>query len=260
MASSYISIFEFLWKEIELLDKIKLHDKMQNEFINIAAHELRTPIQPILSMSQILRKKYDGTKEQIDPLLIITRNAYRLKQLTDNILDVSRIEGKHFKLLHEQIDLVPILKSVIRDFSSISKQIQRQQRQKNENHKSHISFFCKYHRATAYGDEARLEQVVNNLLTNALNFTKNRSIIVSLHRDNSSNEWIVSVKDTGQGIDPDIFPRLFTKFVTNSQDGIGLGLYVSKNIIEAHGGRIWAENNKGCNGATFSFALPVAAC
>jgi hypothetical protein len=261
MASSYISIFEFLWKEIELLNKIKLHDKMQNEFINIAAHELRTPIQPILSMSQILRKKYEGTKEQIDPVLIITRNAHRLKQLTDNILDVSRIEGKHFKLLHEQIDLVSILESVIRDFSSVSnKKIQRRQRRKHENHKSHISFLCKYHRATAYGDEARLEQVVNNLLTNALNFAKNRSIIASLHKDNSSNEWIVSIKDTGQGIDPNIFPRIFTKFVTNSQDGIGLGLYVSKNIIEAHGGRIWAENNKGCNGATFSFALPVAAC
>ena len=173
---------------------------------------------------------------------------------------MSRIEGKHFKLLHEQIDLVSIVKSVIRDFSSVSnKQIQRRRR-KHENLKSHISFLCKYHGETAYGDEARLEQVVNNLLTNALNFAKNKSIIVSLHKDNSSNEWIVSVKDTGQGINPNIFPRLFTKFVTNSQVGIGLGLYVSKNIIEARGGRIWAENNKGSNGATFSFALPVAAC
>ena len=253
MASSYISIFEFLWKEIELLDKIKRHDKMQNEFINTAAHELRTPIQPILSISQILCKKYEGAKEQIDLLRIIARNAYRLKQLTDDILDVSRIEGKYLKLMNELIDLVSIIKSVVNDFSSLSKR-----RRQHENHKSHISFLCNYPRATAYGDRTRLEQVVRNLLTNALNYTMDGSITVSLHKDNSSNKWVVSVKDTGAGIDPDIFPRLFTKFMTNSQGGIGLGLYISKNIIEAQGGKIWAENNKGNNGATFSFDLPVA--
>lgn len=258
MASSYISIFEFLWKEIELSDKIKLHDKMQNEFINTAAHELRTPIQPILSISQILYKKYGATQEQLDLLRIITRNAYRLKQLADDILDVSRIEGRYFKLTHELIDLVSIVKCVVTDFSSVSKQRRQQQRQKHENHKTPISFLCDYHSATAYGDRTRLEQIVNNLLANALNFTINGAITVSLHRDNSSNEWVVSVKDTGEGIDPNIFPKLFTKFVTNSQDGIGLGLYISKNIIEVQGGRIWAENNKGGNGATFSFTLPVA--
>ncbi len=104
----------------------------------------------------------------------------------------------------------------------------------------------------------RVEQVIRNLLTNALNFTVRGPIIVSLLRDSSGNEWIVSVKDTGQGINTDIFPRLFDKFVTKSQHDIGLGLYISKSIIEAHGGRIWAENNEEENGATFNFALPVA--
>jgi two-component system, OmpR family, sensor histidine kinase VicK len=160
------------------------------------------------------------------------------------------------KLLHELIDLVSIIKSVVNDFSSLSKR----RRRENENQKSYISFLCNYPRATAYGDRTRLEQVVRNLLTNALNYTMDGSITVSLHKDNSSNEWVVSVKDTGPGIDPNIFPRLFTKFVTNSQDvySIGLGLYISKKIIEAQGGKIWAENNKGSNGATFSFALPCA--
>jgi signal transduction histidine kinase len=255
MALSYISIFEFLWKEIELLDKIKLNDKMQNEFINTAAHELRTPIQPILSISQILCKKYGATQEQLDLLQIITRNAYRLKQLSDDILDVSRIESKYLKLTHELIDLVSIVKNVVSDFSSVSRP--RRSRPQHENHKTRISFLCNYPRATSYGDRRRLEQVVRNLLTNALNFTINGSVTVSLHRDNSSNEWIVSLRDTGQGIDLNIFPRLFNKFVTNSQDGIGLGLYISKNIIEAQGGRIWAENNKEENGATFSFTLPI---
>jgi two-component system, OmpR family, sensor histidine kinase VicK len=155
--------------------------------------------------------------------------------------------------MNELIDLVSIIKSVVNDFSSLSKR-----RRQHENHKSHISFLCNYPRATAYGDRTRLEQVVRNLLTNALNYTTDGSITISLHKDNSSNEWVVSVKDTGAGIDPDIFPRLFTKFMTNSQGGIGLGLYISKNIIEAQGGKIWAENNKGSNGATFSFDLPVA--
>ena len=110
MASSYISIFEFLWKEIELSDKVRLHDKMQNEFVNTAAHELRTPIQPILSISQILFSKQGNIQDHLDLLEIITRNAYRLKQLTDDILDVSRIEGKSLKLIYEPFDLVSLVK------------------------------------------------------------------------------------------------------------------------------------------------------
>lgn len=122
---------------------------------------------------------------------------------------------------------------------------------------SQISFLCSHHSAIVYGDRARLEQVILNLLTNTINFAPHGSITVSLLRDSSSNEWIVSVTDTGEGINPDIFPRLFNKFVTKSHHGIGLGLYISKNLIEAQGGRIWAENNKEGNGATFSFALPA---
>jgi nitrogen-specific signal transduction histidine kinase len=253
MASSYISIFEFLWKQIELSDKIRLHDKMQNEFVNTAAHELRTPIQPILSISQVLFDKQGNIQDHLDLLEIITRNAYRLKQLTDDILDASRIEGKSLKLVYESFDLVSLVERVINDISIVNN---RQQQQ--EHSTSQISFRCSYHDANVYGDMTRVEQVIRNLLNNALNFTIHGSIIVSLLRDSLSNKWIVSVKDTGQGIDADIYHRLFNKFVTTSQHGIGLGLYISKNIIEAQGGRIWAENNKDGKGATFSFALPLA--
>jgi two-component system sensor histidine kinase VicK len=253
MASSYISIFEFLWKQIELSDKIRLHDKMQNEFVNTAAHELRTPIQPILSISQVLFDKQGNIQDHLDLLEIITRNAYRLKQLTDDILDASRIEVKSLKLVYESFDLVSLVERVINDISIV---YNRQQQQ--ENSTSQVSFRCSYHDANVYGDMTRVEQVIRNLLINALNFTIHGSIIVSLLRDSLSNEWIVSVKDTGQGISADIYHRLFNKFVTTSQHGIGLGLYISKNIIEAQGGRIWAENNKDGKGATFSFALPLA--
>lgn len=154
------------------------------------------------------------------------------------------------KLTHEPFDLVSLTKNIVNDLPNEYKQ--------HDNYTSQISFLCRYHNAIVYGDRTRLEQVIRNLLTNALNFTVHGSIIVSLFRDSSGNKWIMSVKDSGDGINPDIFPMLFTKFVTKSQHGIGLGLYISKNIIEAQGGRIWAENNKEGKGATFSFALPVA--
>ena len=250
MASSYASIFEFLWKQIELSDQLKLQERMQNEFINTAAHELRTPIQPILSVSHVLYNKHGALEEHLDLLEIITRNAYRLKQLTEDILDVSRIEGKSLNLTLETFDLVFLTQYVMNDFSKGYEQ--------HGNYTSKISFLCRYHSAIVYGDKMRLEQIIRNLLTNALNFSPDGSIIISLFRNSSSNEWIVSVKDTGEGINPDIFPRLFNKFVTKSLHGIGLGLYISKNIIEAQGGRIWAKNNKEGNGATFSFALPMA--
>ena len=211
MASSYISIFEFLWKQIELSDKVRLHDKMQNEFVNTAAHELRTPIQPILSISQILFSKQGNIQDHLDLLEIITRNAYRLKQLTDDILDASRIEGKSLKLIYEPFDLVSLAKRVISDFSVIH------EREQYVNYSSQISFLCSYHEATVSGDTIRVEQVIRNLLTNALNFTTAGFVILPLLRNSASNEWIVSIKDTGHGISADIFPRLFNKFVTKSQ-------------------------------------------
>ena len=113
-------------------------------------------------------------------------------------------------------------------------------------------------------DKHRIIQVISNLLNNSFKFTHEGIILVTTRKDNtnSGNQLIVSVKDTGTGIDPEILPRLFTKFATKSNrgEGTGLGLYglyISKNIIEAHGGRLWAENNKDSKGATFSFSLPV---
>jgi signal transduction histidine kinase len=105
----------------------------------------------------------------------------------------------------------------------------------------------------------RLTQVISNLLSNAIKFTHEGTIVVTTRKDNTynSNLVIVSVKDTGKGIDPEILPRLFTKFATNSEKGTGLGLFICKSIVEAHGGKIWAENNKDSKGATFSFSLPI---
>jgi signal transduction histidine kinase len=109
-------------------------------------------------------------------------------------------------------------------------------------------------------DRSRLYQVFANLLNNAIKFTKEGGIIdiIVQRNDDVNEEAEVSIKDIGVGIDPEIFPRLFTKFATKAEtSGTGLGLFISKGIVEAHGGRIWAGNNSDGKGATFAFSLPV---
>jgi signal transduction histidine kinase len=106
-------------------------------------------------------------------------------------------------------------------------------------------------------DNGRITQVLSNILNNALKFTNDGHIIVNAHESNNRKEVTVSITDTGSGINEDIFAKLFSKFATKSFSGTGLGLYISKSIVEAHGGRIWAENNKDKVGATFMFTLPV---
>jgi signal transduction histidine kinase len=114
-------------------------------------------------------------------------------------------------------------------------------------------------------DKGRILQVISNLLNNAIEFTAEGTILVSIEKDKISNTnnnnthvIIASVKDSGQGIDQNILPRLFTKFASKSYKGTGLGLFISKGIIEAHGGKIWGENNSDGRGAKFSFSLPTS--
>ena len=113
-----------------------------------------------------------------------------------------------------------------------------------------------------FGDKNRLGQVISNLISNSIKFISKEGIILTSiekmkNNNNNKNEVIVRVKDNGIGIDTEIFPKLFTKFATKSFQGTGLGLYISKSIVEAHGGKIWGENNKDEKGATFSFSLPL---
>jgi two-component system, OmpR family, sensor histidine kinase VicK len=251
---SYVSIFEILWKQNELYEQLKTHDKMQREFIDIAAHELRTPIQPILGLSQILqsRLKHDNTnnidyRELLDP---IVRNAKRLQQLTEDILDVTKIESQSLQLKKEVLNINDVLLAVLADYGSNVKKLA---------HNVKITFNAKEDMYVA-ADRLRLYQVFANLLNNAIKFTKEGSITIILQRKYGINEEAVtSVKDTGAGIDADIIPRLFSRFTTKSATaGTGLGLYISKGIVEAHGGRIWAQNNIDGKGATFSFSVPLA--
>src|ERR671921_821253 len=230
-------------------EQLKVHDNMQNEFINIAAHELRTPIQPIILLSEALKSTIKDN-EQLTLIDVISRNAKRLRRLTEDILDVTRIESKSLKLHKEQFNLNDVIVNTIDDIK-INRYFNNKKNDIKILYDSDKDIFVK-------ADKERLSQVIFNLLSNAIKFTSGEGGNISIISEKKDNQLIVSIKDTGSGIDPDILPRLFSKFVTKSFEGTGLGLFISKSIIEAHGGKIWAGNNSNGKGATFSFILPTA--
>jgi K+-sensing histidine kinase KdpD len=245
---SYVSMFESLWEQAELYEKLKSHEKMQKEFINIAAHELRTPTQAILGYAELSQMQGSNVNKD-EALSKIVKNAERLQRLTEDILDVTRIESQTLKLDKRKFDLRDMAASVLDDYRN------RIQNGKNVG----LVLLNADKAAFVVADKGRISQVLSNLVSNALKFTKYGTVSVSIEEvenDDYKKEFIAAVKDTGTGIDSDIMPQLFTKFVSKSQTGTGLGLFISKSIVEAHGGRIWAENNPDGKGATFRFSLP----
>src|SRR5688572_2692788 len=294
---SYVSMFESLWKQTELYEKLKSNEKMQKEFINVAAHELRTPIVPILNLSELLYSNANGQQqrqiqeeEQKEMLKIILRNANRLHQLTEDILDATRIESHSLQIRRERFNLNDVILNIIEDYRkqiangkngdvkfmyelvNSSASSNSSANRNNRNNSSSITLVVE-------ADRQRLIQVISNLLDNAIKFTEEGAVAISTDirkrkedvdkEGEVKEEVIIAVKDTGTGIDPELMPRLFTKFAAKSYRGTGLGLFISKSIVEAHGGKMWAQNNTSidddhdsdsktkCNGATFYFTLPV---
>jgi signal transduction histidine kinase len=233
-------------------EQLKVHDKMQNEFINIASHEIKTPTQILLSYSELLQRHPEKT-EQISEAIF--RNAQRLQRLTNDILDVTKIESQSLKLNKEQFNLTDTISVVLDDFKN---SIQNEGRDTKLSYKPEESLAVE-------ADKGMITQVLYNILSNAIKFCKKTGgkIYVTTtvqqmqNSKDSDKKVIVSVKDDGTGIDPTIISRLFTKFATKSETGSGLGLFISKGIVEAHGGRIWAQNNPDGVGATFYFMLPI---
>lgn len=280
IATSYVSIFESLWNQTELFEELKKSNRqlanlykqviatneqmktssnMQKEFINVAAHELRAPIQPILGLAEVLRQQNqqpDNKEDQMysennELLNVIIRNARRLQQLTENILDVTKVENNLMELNKEEFILN---KAVLESFTDFANQLSKEQK---ENVKLIVAL--DEGDVLVVADKHRINQVINNLLNNALKFTKQGQITLSTEKEKKyGKEAIVKIQDSGPGIDPDIMPRLFTKFATKSYSGTGLGLFISKSIVETHGGKMWAENNLDGKGATFLFTLPIA--
>jgi two-component system sensor histidine kinase VicK len=240
----------------------------------VAAHELRTPIQPIIGLSEILLSKIkDNESRQLADAIF--RNAKRLQRLSQDILDVTKIEGGSLKLNKEHLNLNEVISNVADDYRNqiknsnrniklvyefYKKQAKEGEQKQQYPQKKNQQLLIQDNAIVVEADKEKIIQVISNLLNNAIKFTKEGtiSIITEKKEENGhSKEVIVSIKDTGEGIDPVVLPKLFSKFVAKSYQGTGLGLFISKSIVKAHGGRIWAENNADAKGATFSFTLPL---
>ncbi|MER5174705.1 MAG: sensor histidine kinase [Candidatus Nitrosocosmicus sp.] len=236
-------------------DQLKIQDELQKEFISIAAHELRTPIQPILGFSEIVRDKIKD-KEQRELLGIVIKNTKRLKNLAEDILDVARFESNTLYLNKEKFSLDELIHCIIKEF----------QNNMDSNKKIKIEFNNNnYESILVYADKNRISQVISNIINNSIKFIlKEGTIYIYIDKiknngNDTSKKVVIKIKDTGIGIDDEILPHLFKKFTTKSFQGTGLGLYICKNIIEVHGGKIWAENNRDDKrgGATILFYLPL---
>ena len=267
---AFISMFEDIWMQSQLFEQVveanrrlaraneqlKIQGRLQEEFINIAAHELRTPIQPILGAIDIIKLQHQAGSGAIsnaadadnEEMAIIFRNVRRLERLSKDILDVARIESGSFGLVNEKFDLNEKVRHVAADMQDA---IPSHKKRKIEIRAETLG-----NPLTTRADGNKIADVISNLVSNAIKFTDNGTII--LRAGMQDRKARIAVIDTGSGIDPEILPRLFVKFASKSEQGTGLGLYISKKIIEAHGGRIWGENNPDGKGATFSFTLPLA--
>ena len=230
--------------------QLEIHDNMQKEFINVAAHELRTPIMPILGEAELIENDISDSdyarvsKEQISSII---RNAKRLDRLAADILDVTNIEGKSLKLNKASFDIDEILSELVTEYSrQIESDFAKNKKLKILYEPIHIKIFA---------DKYRITQVISNIINNAIKFTDQG--VINIIGNVNSTELSVQISDTGKGIDREIISRLFDKFVSRSEQGTGLGLFISKNIIESHGGTITGFNQENGTGATFIFTLPL---
>ena len=253
--SSYLAVFESFWRQAELFEKMKEIEILEKDFINIAAHELRNPIQPIIGYSELLYSKIDNQEQRrlLDEVIL---NARRLERLARIMLDVTRIENNSLVLTKEIVDIGKVVRDIVESYNR--KLVERNVESIGQNAKELAVIYDGIKSINATVDKVRITQVICNILDNAVNFSHEGKILVILKKEkqDGQNFFIISVKDMGQGIDPEISAKLFTKFASKSDMGTGLGLFISKGVVEAHGGKIWAANNSD-RGSTFSFSLPI---
>jgi two-component system, OmpR family, sensor histidine kinase VicK len=273
IVSSYLSVFESFWKQAELYEKMKEVETLEKDFINLAAHELRTPIQPIIGFSELLSSKLKNREEK-QLLEGVIKNARRLQKLADSMLDVTRIERHSFPLRKEVFDIRELVIDLVEQYNTRrseevtyggEKEGKMQKIARNDRFadlKIMTNLQEREAKIDIMADKGRITQVISNMLDNAVKFTRTGCIYVNLkieiEEGGGGQQFVtINVKDEGQGIDPELLPRVFTKFVSMSELGTGLGLFIAKAIIEEHGGKIWAKNNSDGPGATLGFSLPL---
>ncbi len=265
---------EYILKQRELYDKLREADRLKDEFINIAAHELRTPIMPILGGLELIESKLGNVDHSIkEELAIISRNAERLLKLSEDILQASRIETGRLRIYVEQVNMAILISEVITDVEKKYWQTARAPviqkadlhslimhvvgERANGSNRKLIMFDPGDAPLTVECDRGKISEVLFNLLDNAMKFIDERDGGIYVTARLSGPNVLVSVRDNGSGIDPSIKDKMFEKFTTRSEKGSGLGLFIARSIVEAHGGQIWAGNNSDGKGATFAFSLPL---
>lgn len=270
IVSSYSSIFESFWRQAELFEKMREIENLEKDFINLAAHELRTPIQPIVGFSELLSNKIKDPEQQ-KLLDAVINNAKRLEKLAEIMLDVARIEKHSLILRKETFDLGRVLNDLVVQYNERIKRSQfvRDAEDERGEKTGKVSIiFRQDNNLKVFADKVRIIQVISNLFDNGLKFTSSGHIYVTATKvdgnangkdagERNSPRLLISVMDEGEGINAELLPRLFTKFISKSEIGTGLGLFICKGIVEAHGGKMWAKNNSDGPGATFSFTIPT---
>jgi signal transduction histidine kinase/CheY-like chemotaxis protein len=261
-------------------EKLKESGKMQKEFINVAAHELRTPIQPIIGLSDMLVSSNDKGSENRKMAEVIYRNAKKLQRLAEDILDVSKIESNSLGLKEEKFNINEIVSNTISDFESgANKGIGELYPTVKIIYKSRAQTH-NYEPIVVKADKTRISQVISNLLSNANKSSSigkeeegikfihidveriekdDNDLKYTKHTQHKKNESfvVISVRDKGSGINTELRKKLYEKFATGTFGGTGLGLFISKSIIESHGGNLWFEENEDGKGVTFFFTLPI---
>lgn len=251
LEKSFEALCEINKKLREANERLEKNNKAQTEFINIAAHELRTPTQSIIGYCEMLDLFPERSKQYLDR---VARNADRLYTLTSDLLDATRIDVGILNLNSVDFNITDTIREVVNDIRKKPYLVNKNADEDKK--KANIQLTLPSHPIVVHADKDRIAQVLSNLLDNAIRFTNSGTISVSTKLC-FGNSVKVSVKDSGKGIDPEIHPNLFHKFATKSDRGVGLGLFISKSIVEAHGGSIFGKNNKDGSGATFSFTLPT---
>ena len=260
--STYAMIFDIIWNQTSMYDRLKGHDKMQKEFMDAVAHELRTPLTPIIGLTRIVKDKLKS-EDQIQLLDIVLYNGMKLHSLSENILALTKMEGKIFNLYKKNFDLNFVILGVIDDFKTRLERIPTFRNQEKKVIDFEYLGFDNKHMVKA--DKSKITQVIHNIIDNAINFILEKRGVITISVERKTMQWdsigryiVVHIRDNGEGIHPEMANRLFSRFATKSFYGTGLGLYISKEIIERHDGKIWGKNNEDGSGATFSFCLPAA--
>jgi len=237
-------------------EEIRKAYEMREEFIRIAAHEIRTPIQPILSYAELAMK---GKVKQEEAWPLVLHEAKRLKELANSILDVSKIESGNLAYNFQKVRINEIITEVVNSF----RQSELYQAQPEGSRPPALEARMGEDIELLL-DKTRMIQALSNVVSNSMKFTREGKITMETCALTHKKLFEVRITDTGTGIAPEILPKMFEKFVTKTsgtlnQHGTGLGLFITKSIIQAHGGDVFAHNNEQSTGATFIIRLPMIA-